>query len=172
MQYTKTINGRPVFSTCRTIQMPDGRWIGNPTTEQIAQAGWRKSDPPTHVRTLEDAKTEKIASLEAHDQSGEVLSFLFDGRPMWLNPTERVNYLMTVNAAADAGMSTVPFHGSAIPIAQARHILNAVALYAMQAMAATDAHRASIDAMQTIADVDAYDVTRGYPTKLSFTSNV
>ena len=40
MTYTKTINGRQVFSDCRTIQMEDGTWISNPSHEQILEAGW------------------------------------------------------------------------------------------------------------------------------------
>lgn len=44
--YTKTINDRQVFSTCKTIQMPDGRWISNPTEAQIAEAGWEAYTPP------------------------------------------------------------------------------------------------------------------------------
>lgn len=40
MIYTKTINGRQAFSSCATIQMPNGQWISNPSEEQIAEAGW------------------------------------------------------------------------------------------------------------------------------------
>ena len=47
MTYTKTINGRQVFSDCRTIQMPDGTWISNPSQAQIEQAGWTQYVPPT-----------------------------------------------------------------------------------------------------------------------------
>lgn len=43
--YTKTINGRQVFSTCKTIQL-GGVWISNPSAEQIAAAGWEEYVPP------------------------------------------------------------------------------------------------------------------------------
>ena len=43
--YTKTINGRPVFSTCKTIQL-GGVWISNPSAEQIVAAGWEVYVPP------------------------------------------------------------------------------------------------------------------------------
>ena len=46
MTYTKTINGRQVFSSCATIQMPDGSWVSNPTAEMIAEAGWEVYVPP------------------------------------------------------------------------------------------------------------------------------
>lgn len=43
--YTKTINGRQVFSTGASIEL-DGLWISNPTAEQIAAAGWEPYTPP------------------------------------------------------------------------------------------------------------------------------
>jgi len=46
MMYTKTINGRRVFSDCRSIQTDEGVWISNPTPEQIAAAGWVEYIPP------------------------------------------------------------------------------------------------------------------------------
>ncbi len=38
--YYKIINGRQVFDVCKTIKMPNGNWVSNPTSEQIAEAGW------------------------------------------------------------------------------------------------------------------------------------
>ena len=46
MMYTKTINGRQVFSTCASIQTDEGIWISNPSDEQIAAAGWEPYVPP------------------------------------------------------------------------------------------------------------------------------
>ena len=44
--YYKIINDRQVFSQCKSIQMPDGTWISNPSEEQIAEAGWMVYVPP------------------------------------------------------------------------------------------------------------------------------
>lgn len=46
MIYTKEINGREIFSSCKTIEL-NGRWISNPTEDQIAEAGWEQYSPPT-----------------------------------------------------------------------------------------------------------------------------
>ena len=46
MMYVKEINGRQIFSDCRTIQTNDGVWISNPTEEQIAAEGWVEYIPP------------------------------------------------------------------------------------------------------------------------------
>lgn len=46
MTYYKIINDRTVFSTCKTIQMPNGTYISNPSSSQIAEAGWTQYIPP------------------------------------------------------------------------------------------------------------------------------
>ena len=46
MIYTKTVDGRQIFSDCRVIQMDDHTWVSNPTDEQIAEAGWVEYIPP------------------------------------------------------------------------------------------------------------------------------
>lgn len=58
MTYTKTINGRQVFSTCATIQMPDGSWVSNPSNEQIAIAGWVQWTPPVEPEPEPQPMTE------------------------------------------------------------------------------------------------------------------
>lgn len=125
-------------------------------------------DPQPHERTLQDAIKERLALLHAYDQSDAVLSFTFNGQKMWLNPQQRTNYLMTINAAEEQGMTAVPFGGAQVPIAQARQVLNALAIYAMQAMAVTDAHMAEVRSMTDIASVDAFDHTAGYPSNPVF----
>lgn len=50
MTYTKTINGRQVFSTCSTIEL-DGQWISNPSAEQIEKAGWEEYKQPVITPT-------------------------------------------------------------------------------------------------------------------------
>ena len=165
MLYYKIIEGKQVFSDCKTVQMEDGTWISNPSAEQIAAAGWIEY---VHVRTLEEAKQEKVAEIDAYDKSDDILTFSLGGVAMWLNPQQRTNFLMTVNAAEEYGMTSVPFGGSQIPIGNARSILNAVALYAMQTLAVTDSHKAAVMALDTIEAVDAYNYHTGYPQTLSF----
>ena len=48
MTYTKTINGRQVFSSCRVITL-NGADISNPTEDQIREAGWVAYVPPAVV---------------------------------------------------------------------------------------------------------------------------
>ena len=56
--YYKEINGRKVFSQCKTIQMPDGTWVSNPTPEMIEQAGWAEYVPPVVPPVEPEPQTE------------------------------------------------------------------------------------------------------------------
>lgn len=49
--YYKIINDRMVFDQCKTIQMPGGEWISNPSEDQIAAAGWQVYIPPEVIPT-------------------------------------------------------------------------------------------------------------------------
>lgn len=62
MIYTKEINGRRIFSSCKTIQL-NGRWVSNPTIEQIAMAGWEEySQPTTSPTQVEDPSYEELVN--------------------------------------------------------------------------------------------------------------
>lgn len=52
--------------------------------------------------------------------------------------------------------------GVEIPVA------DAINIYAMTRVGITDAHKAAINALETIEEIDAYDFTIGYPENLSF----
>lgn len=78
MMYYKIIEERTVFSTCKTIEL-DGRWISNPSEEQIAEAGWLPYVPPVvppQPETEPDygdvlAAVKKMLSTETEELSDE-----------------------------------------------------------------------------------------------------
>ena len=49
-----------------------------------------------------------------------------------------------------------------------KQMLVALEVYAGDAINVTEAHKAAIEALATIEDVEAYDFSANYPTKLSF----
>lgn len=62
MIYTKEINGRQIFSSCKTIEL-NGRWISNPTIEQIAMDGWEQYSPPTtNSNQVEELSYEELVN--------------------------------------------------------------------------------------------------------------
>ena len=118
--------------------------------------------------TIEVAKALKIAELIAYDASDAVNSFTIGGHSLWLSPERRTNYLLTIEAAQEAGIESVPFVGVTLPVAMALAALKAIDLYAYQCVVTRDTHEAAINALTSIEAVDAYDFKQGYPEKLSF----
>ena len=124
--------------------------------------------PTPHIRTLEEAKIEKISQLISYDSSSCVNSFSIAGNSLWIAPDERANYMLTIEGAKRNGITTVTFLGVTIPVDNAIAMLDAVNLYAMRCVEVTNTHKERINSLLTIDEVDAYDFTVGYPEKLSF----
>ena len=55
-----------MFSSCTAIEL-NGRWVSNPTEEQIAEAGWSKSPPPAVTATpmSEPSQEELLDAVKA-----------------------------------------------------------------------------------------------------------
>lgn len=133
--------------------------------------------PEPHVRTLEDAKSEKNMYIDKYDQSDAVNSFdVMQNNEVvatsWLTPSERANYRSSIDAAELVGLETLSLYIGELPIilptATAKMMLAQIQLYADQCFIVTKQHKAAVEAMESIEDVDAYDVTSGYPQKLVF----
>ena len=59
----------------------------------------------------------------------------------------------------------VPFTYS---VADWRQMLDLVSSYANECQTVTEAHKAAVQAMTTLADVEAFDITSGYPPHPAF----
>lgn len=79
--YYKIIDGKMVISACKSIQMPDGSWISNPTPEQIAEAGWQEYVPPTPPEP-DPKKVRMEQILEELDSLDYLTSKYVDGEDM------------------------------------------------------------------------------------------
>ena len=162
-QYYKTIDGQRVWF--REPLIVNDMQGYNPTEEMILADGWIEYIPP-QPSPLEKAKADKLAELEAYDSSEAVNGFRIGNQVMWLEPNERANYLLTLQGALEMGVETIPFMGNTIPTSDAINTIKAVNLYAMQCVGVTAQHKASIEAITTVAEVNAYDFTAGYPTQI------
>jgi hypothetical protein len=127
---------------------------------------------PEVVRTLEDAVEDKLAALAAYDASGEVNSFILAGIPAWITADERAKYNTSICAAEllNEAAIEIPLAGQffTLPVAQAKMMLAMVQRYADQAAIVTAKHKAAIEALTTLEEVEAYDFTAGYPEKITF----
>lgn len=91
----------------------------------------------------------------------------------WLTPAERANYRSSIDAAELVGLTEVSFYIGEMPITlsvqNAKLMLAQIQLYADQCFMVTKHHKAAIEALDTVKDINAYDFSVGYPTRLQFT---
>ena len=145
---------------------------GIPSVEQLTEWGFVEwvEPTPTPEELLERAKANKIAALEAYDDS-EVNSFSVNGKDMWLDHDVRQQLRISLDALSQAGRENVTkwFDGIeyTYPIDVWYYMLGQVEVYASDALNVTESHKAAINALESVEDVEAYEFS-GYPEKLSF----
>ena len=127
---------------------------------------------PTPAELLALAKGKKDGDITAFDNSANVNSFIIGGLPMWLGWELRARLKSSLEAIEAAGGTemTKGFGGIeyTFSVDQWHAMINAVENYAGQCQKVTEGHRAAVNALATIADVEAYDYTVGYPPKINF----
>ena len=121
---------------------------------------------------LDVIKEEAIEQITEYDQSEDVNSFTLQGKQMWLPKETRVGLVNSVTIEKNAGKETTVlwFGGEKyeLPVDTALQMLSALELYALECYNATAAHKAAVNALESVEDVVAYDYTQGYPEKLNF----
>ena len=146
---------------------------GIPSVEQLESWGFEEwvEPTPTPEELLARAKANKIAELEAYNKSDAVDSFTINGKVMWLDHDLRQQLRISLDALNQAGRENVTkwFDGVeyTYPIDVWYYMLGQVEVYASDALNVTESHKAAINALESIEDVEAYQFT-GYPEKLSF----
>lgn len=121
---------------------------------------------------LDVAKEEAIEQITEYDQSEAVNSFTLGGKEMWLPKETRVGLVNSVTIEKNAGKETTVlwFGGEKyeLPVDTALQMLSALELYALECYNVTAAHKAAVNALESVEDVVAYDYIQGYPETLNF----
>ena len=121
---------------------------------------------------LEEAKKAKIAEITTYDKSSAVNSFLLNDKQRWLDVNLRRSLSYSTNILKEDGEKTVDIwfdtECETIDIDNALYMLKDLEVYAKQTNNVTHQHNAEVIALTSIEDVEAYDVTNGYPEKLVF----
>ena len=145
----------------------------NATVKEV----WDMRIAPIPPRTLEQAKQEKIAQIEEYDNSDTVNGFDIvmgqDTITAWIHPEQRANYKNSLDSAELLGLTEVHpvFNGIQLTLetVMAKMALAQIQIYADRCFIVTETHKANVEALESIEDVDAYDNTTGYPERLTFT---
>ena len=135
---------------------------------------WDMELTPIPPRTLEQAKTEMIQRIDDYDSSTDVNGFTInDEVEGWFTPEERSNYRSSIDAAKLLGVSGLSFYVGDMLLevtpTQAEYMLAQVQLYADQCFMVTKQHKLTVEALETIEEVDKFDYTADYPQKINFT---
>ena len=144
----------------------------SPNAELLAQVGYHLYVPPqpTEQELLEQAKFDKENEIDVYDASLE--KFIIGGQEMWLGHELRQQLKTSVEAYVTTGAETVTkwFNGNEFifPTNVWLQMLAMLEVYAAEVLNTTESHKAAINAMDNIKDVEDYDITQGYPEKLIF----
>ena len=127
---------------------------------------------PTEEELLEKAKAAKIAEINRFNSSANVNAFTVNGVPMWLDFDLRSRLKNSIDAAEAEGRTelTKNYGGMTFTysIAAWRQMFTVVENYAGDCQNVSEAHKAAVNAMTDIAEVEAFDVTLGYDSNPAF----
>ena len=126
---------------------------------------------------FEDVLTFKLAAIKNYDESSNVNSFYItvngNTSSAWFTPEIRSNYKNSIEAAELVGVNTLSFYVNNMAItlstAAAKLMLAQIQLYADRCYMVTKQHENALKAMSTVEEVQTFDITQGYPEKLTFT---
>ena len=151
----------------------DGRLYISPSEDILIAAGYHEVVIPEQ-NPLDVAKSHKLAEIDAYDQSDDVNLFYLSGQPMWLDAQTRQTLRTSIDSYVALGIGQVTkwFNGQqfTFPTQAWLSMLNALEVYAAEALNVTESHKVAINAMTNIEDIENYDITTGYPEKLNLTA--
>lgn len=171
-RYYKEINDQVVFFQEPLIH--DGMQTFNPTEEMILAAGWQEwQEPePTEDELLLQAIENKLTEIDNYDKSASVNSFKIGNKDLWLDVALRQQLRTSIEAYKAMGKETASkwFDGIeyTFPVDTWLGMLNALEVYAAEALNATESHKVAVKELTTIEEVEEYDITADYPEKLVF----
>lgn len=149
--------------------MIGGRMVSNPKEEMLIEAGYHEYVEPE--KTLEECKADKLAEITAYDASEAVNSFKLGGTDMWLSFDERARIRQSIDAYRSLGKTEMSkwFDGReyTYTLDEWQTMLDKLSVYASEALNVTEAHKAEVEALTDVEAVRSYDVSKGYPDKLS-----
>ena len=121
-------------------------------------------------KTLEEAKDMLLRNIESYDNSTSVNGFVLNGQKVWLDFELRDRVYQGNERLKRIGRTdTTLWLGNQcynLSIEQAQNIISHIEAYAKDCYNVTAAHKAAVEKLQTVEEMEAYDYTQGYPEQL------
>ncbi len=122
---------------------------------------------------IETLKEVKLKELADYDISEDVNGFILNDKTAWFDKDTRAALSTSIESASLLGETTITFVVNdkefSIDIQSAKQMLAAVQRYADKCFLVTEAHKRAIKGLSEAESIVNYDVTTGYPTKVTFT---
>ena len=119
---------------------------------------------------LQTAKQLKIAEIDAYDKSSAVNGFALNGAVVWLDKATRVGLMNSTSITKAMGKPTTTLwlgeSKMEVPCDTAIQLLSALEMYALECFNVTAAHKVAVSELNSIEEVEKYDITAGYPAQL------
>ena len=117
------------------------------------------------------AKEKLFNKISEYDKSDEVNGFLLNGELFWLDRETRmsVSYSTSQEKALGNETTTILLGGKSmvIPCEIVLGLLSQLEVYAKKCYNKTAEHKAAVDKLKTLEDVESYDYKSGYPERLN-----
>ena len=121
-------------------------------------------------KTLEEAKEMLLAEIDAYDKSSAVNGFALNGAVVWLDKATRVGLMNSTSITKAMGQPTTTLwlgdSKMEVPCDTAIQLLSALEMYALECFNVTAAHKKAVSELNSIEEVEKYDITAGYPAQL------
>ena len=128
---------------------------------------------PVDAELLAVAKEQKIREIDAYNDSDSVNGFYINGVKVWVDAETRVKGVNGAKAKQTLGATTMSqwLGGQEFTLSPSMAVMlyAQIESYALDCQNVTEAHKAAVLALNTVEEVEAYDITQGYPEMLSFT---
>ena len=148
----------------------DGRVVSNPTDEMLRKAGYEPY-VPSEKELLAQAKETKTQEIERYDISDKVNGFKLNGNEFWLDKATRVGLMNSTEITKAAGQETTELWMGdvklTIPCDTVIKLLSAIEMYALECFNTTARHKAEVQELKTVEEVEKYDIKEGSPKQLA-----
>ena len=117
------------------------------------------------------AKEKLFNKISEYDKSDEVNGFLLNGELFWLDRETRmsVSYSTSQEKALGNETTTIWLGGKSmvLPCEIVLGLFSQLEVYAKKCYNKTAEHKAAVDKLKTLEDVESYDYKSGYPERLN-----
>lgn len=147
----------------------EGRMVSNPTDEMLRKAGYEPY-VPSDAELLRQVKEAKTQEIERYDTSDKVNGFKLNGNVFWLDKATRVGLMNSTEITKAAGQETTDLWMDDVKLTiscdTVIKLLSAIELYALECFNTTARHKAEVNDLKTVEEVEKYDIKEGYPKQL------